>query len=116
MLQAYRQAQTTTETARETEYRLFAEVTRSLISASTRQERDIEFFKAIDWNRRLWTTLSNDCAIPGNGLPKELRAQIISIGIWVSKYSSEVARGKADMDALIDVNRSIMEGLTTTAS
>ena len=40
-----------------------------------------------------------------------LRAQIISLGLWVSRHASEVARGDADIDALIDVNRSIMEGL-----
>ena len=110
-LEAYRRAQTISESPRDTEYRLFAEVTRALMAVGERGARDQKFFEALDWNRRLWSALGTDCATPGNELPKTLRAQIISIGLWVSKYSSQVALGRADMDALVDVNRTIMEGL-----
>ena len=110
-LEAYRQVQNIAESPRETEYRLFAQVTRALMEAGERGVRDQAFFEALDWNRRLWSTLGTDCATAGNGLPKNLRAQIISIGLWVSKYSSQVALGRADIEALIDVNRTIMEGL-----
>jgi len=110
-LKAYQQAQHAAEPPRETEYRLFAQVTRALIEAGERESRDARLFDALDWNRRLWSTLSSDCGASGNQLPKDLRAQIISIGLWVSRYSSDVARGKADIDALIDINRTIMEGL-----
>ena len=41
----------------------------------------------------------------------ELRAQIISLSIWVGKYTSMVIRGEDDIDALIDINRIIMQGL-----
>lgn len=109
--QAYQQAAKVSETPSQTEYRLFTEVTRSLIKAGESGERDAAFFKALDWNRRLWSVLSTDCGAEGNQLPKELRAGIISLAIWVSKYSSEVARGQQDMQALIDVNRNVMEGL-----
>jgi flagellar protein FlaF len=59
----------------------------------------------------MWATFSNDCASPDNKLPDKLRAQIISIGLWVSRYSSQVMRNGASVSALIDVNRSIMQGL-----
>ena len=110
-LDAYRRAQRVTESPREMEYRLFAQVTRALKDADDRQVRDHVFHDAIDWNRRMWTTFSTDCALPGNNLPEQLRAQIISIALWVSRYSTEVALGKANMTPLIDVNRAIMEGL-----
>lgn len=110
-LDAYRQAQAASESPRETEYRLFAQVTRSLMAAEQSGKRDHTFFDALDWNRQMWSAFSSDCGAKGNQLPDTLRAQIISISIWVSKYSSEVARNKAPMDALIDVNRAIMEGL-----
>lgn len=110
-LMAYTRAQRTTGTPRDNEYRLFADVTRSLIEAGQSGARDKKFFEALDWNRRLWSTLSTDCSSPGNKLPKQLRAQIISISIWVGKYTSMVALDRADIDALIDINRTIMEGL-----
>jgi flagellar protein FlaF len=110
-LRAYRSAHKSAETPRQTEYRLFAEVTAALAEAKRTAARGSELVNALDWNRRLWSALAVDCGSPGNALPVELRAQIISIGLWVSRYASEVARGRADIDALIDVNRSIMEGL-----
>ena len=110
-LTAYTRAQRTTGTPRDNEYRLFADVTRSLMAVSKSETRDKKFFEALDWNRRLWSALSTDCSSEGNKLPKPLRAQIISISIWVSKYTSMVALGLAEIDALIDINRTIMEGL-----
>ncbi len=108
-LQAYRAAQDQTETARQTEYRLFAAVTRSLMDAAQDPARGL--LGAIDWNRRLWITLQTDLAADENRLPDSLRAQLISISIWVDKHSRKVARGEADIQPLIDVNRSVMEGL-----
>lgn len=110
-LEAYRKTQTVSESAQQTEYRVFSQVTRALIEARDNKAKGPGLIKALDWNRRLWSTLSTDCGLPGNQLPKALRAQIISIGLWVSRYSTDVARGRADIDALIDVNSSIMEGL-----
>lgn len=40
-----------------------------------------------------------------------LRGQIISLALWVSRYSSQVLREGADIDPLIDINRTMMEGL-----
>jgi flagellar protein FlaF len=41
-----------------------------------------------------------------------VRAQIISLSLWVNRHSSLVMRGEDDFDALIDVNRMIMQGLS----
>jgi flagellar protein FlaF len=66
---------------------------------------------ALDWNRRMWSTMAADCAQPENALPPALRAQIISLSMWVGRYSSQVMRGKEPIDALIDINRIMMQGL-----
>jgi flagellar protein FlaF len=110
-LELYKKTQRTTETSRQAEYRLFAQVTRALLEADKNGVRNTAYVDAIDWNRRMWSTFSTDCGLPGNGLPDQLRAQIISIALWVGRYSSEVILGNASMDALIDVNRAIMDGL-----
>lgn len=116
MLQAYRQAATRTETPRELEYRLFGQVTRALMHAATVDQADTKTrIDALDWNRRLWSTLATDCSDPDNALNNPLRAQIISLSIFVSRHSSMVMRGEDDFDALIDINRSIMQGLAPAA-
>lgn len=110
-LNAYKNAHKSAESPRQSEYRLFAQVTAALTEAKRSKASGAVLVDALDWNRRLWSTLAADCGSPNNGLPRELRAQIVSVGLWVSRHASEVARGKADIDDLIAVNRSIMEGL-----
>jgi flagellar biosynthesis activator protein FlaF len=110
-LEAYRRVQRTAESPRQSEYRLFAQVTSALIKARDEKLTHVPLIDALDWNRRLWSTLSTDCAAPGNSLPNELRAQIVSLGLWVGRYSSQVATQGASIDPLIDVNKSIMDGL-----
>jgi flagellar protein FlaF len=113
----YRAAQASTENPRQTEYRLFAEVTKALmaIREATKAKglKSPEFYKAVDWNRRLWLTLQMDLASNENRFPDSLKANIISIAIWVDKHSRSVLRGESDIEPLISVNRTIMEGLTT---
>jgi flagellar protein FlaF len=111
-LQAYKTAATRAENPRETEYRLFGQVTRALMHASTVETTDVATrIDALDWNRRLWSALATDCASPDNAMDQALRAQIISISLFVSRHSSLVMRGEDDFEALIDINRMIMQGL-----
>ena len=111
-IQAYQRAATQADSPRELEYRAFGMVTARLVRAKESINENGLLADALDANRRLWNVLSADCATPNNQLPMTLRAQIISLAIWVSKHSSEVLRsGGEDIDPLIDVNRSMMEGL-----
>lgn len=112
-LQAYKTASTRTETPRQAEYRLFGQVTRALMHASTLDKSQFaERMDALDWNRRLWTTLATACSDPANALPPAFRAQIISLSLFVGRHTSEVARGQDDFSTLIDINRMIMQGLS----
>ena len=110
-LQAYKTASTRAENPREMEYRLFGQVTRALVHASTVDVSDIATrIDALDWNRRLWSALATDCSDPGNQMDKALRAQIISISLFVNRHSSVVMRGDDDFEALVDINKMIMQG------
>jgi flagellar protein FlaF len=111
-LQAYHQAATRAESPRQTEYRLFAQVTLALIEAARADPGDVAArVDALDWNRRVWTVLGEDCANPANGLPAPLRASIISLSMWVSRHTSAVIRRREEIEPLINVNRMIMQGL-----
>lgn len=115
-LQAYTAAATRAETPRDLEYRLFGQVTRALVQASTADERDLATrIDALDWNRRLWSTLATDCSDPANVLAQPLRAQIISLSLFVNRHSSAVMRGEESFQDLIDINRMMMQGLAPSA-
>jgi flagellar protein FlaF len=111
-LQAYQKAAEQAEDPRQIEYRLFGIVTRALMDAAASDDKDIsKRIRALHWNRRLWTTLADDCSQETNALPVEARAQIISLSIWVNRHTSAVMQRKEDIQPLIDVNRMIMQGL-----
>ncbi|MFI4965095.1 MAG: flagellar biosynthesis regulator FlaF [Caulobacterales bacterium] len=111
-LQAYQKAATWAESPRQMEYRLFAQVTLALMEAAKTDPTDIPArIDVLDWNRRVWTALSEDCGSPGNGLPASLRASIISLAIWVTRHTSAVIRRQEQIEPLIEINRTIMQGL-----
>lgn len=113
-LQAYQQAATRAESPRDMEYRLFAQVTRALMDAAALDRSELgKRADALDWNRRLWSTLGADCSDPDNQLPAPLRASFISLSIWVNKHTSLAIRNQEDIEPLIEVNRMIMQGLAT---
>ena len=111
-LQAYQQAATRAEGPRDTEFRLFAQVTRALVEATQLDPMDIGGrADALDWNRRVWAAFAADCGHPENGLPKPLRASIISLSLWVARHTTLVIRRQEEIEPLIEINRMIMQGL-----
>ncbi|MEQ1781843.1 MAG: flagellar biosynthesis regulator FlaF [Hyphomonadaceae bacterium] len=111
-IQAYQNAAKKTESPRQTEFRAFAQATRGLIDASSLPSTEVgRRAEALAANRRLWSLLASDCAADGNQLPQGLRAQIISLSIFVDRHSSAVMRQGAPLEILIEINRSIMQGL-----
>ena len=110
-LQAYKQTAQRAENPREAEYRLFGQVTRALMDAARLDASDLATrVDALDWNRRLWSVLATECADPNNTLAAPLRAQIISLSLWVTRYTSDVVRRRDEIEPLIEVNRLVMQG------
>ncbi len=110
-IKAYQRAATQAETPRELEYRAFGQVTAGLVRAQQEVLAAAELAEALSINRRLWSILAADCSLPENQLPLTLRGQIMSLALWVARHSSEILRGGAEIEPLIDVNRTMMEGL-----
>jgi len=111
-LRAYQQVAQRAESSRDVEYRLFTEVTRALMALKSKPREDVAgWMKTLHWNRRMWAALADDCSHPNNALPEATRAQIISLSLFVHRHTSQVMRQEADLDTLIDLNRTIMQGL-----
>ncbi|MBB3032508.1 flagellar biosynthesis regulator FlaF [Alteriqipengyuania lutimaris] len=110
-LAAYQSVRRLSEAPRDTEHRLMGQITGEMIAARDAQKERAELVEPLHRNREMWNLFSADCTSPGNGLPSDLRASIISIALWVDRFSSEVIAGREQIDDLIEVNRSVMEGL-----
>jgi flagellar protein FlaF len=115
---AYRRTIKQTAAPRDVEYRLLVQVTAALSSAKEQvagSSVDPKVMKsvmdALNWNNQVWDAFVEDVGTEGNALPRELRAAIVSLGIWVSRETNAVIAGSGDIDALISVNQAIMRGL-----
>ena len=107
----YKKASLTNDSPRTTEYRLFAEITGELQKANNSEAPKTERIKVLFRNSQLWSTLQADLMLPSNEMGNELKAGLISLSIWVGKFTSATMSNDADLEPLISVNRQIMEGL-----
>lgn len=114
----YKAAQNSTGNPRQTEYRLLADVTKALMEITEEVDNPHKgptFFKVLDWNRRVWLALQTDLASEENQFPDDLKASLISISLWVDRHTRSVMQGSEQIEPLIQINRTIMEGLTAQA-
>lgn len=111
--QGYGVSLTTVRSDRNIEYDLFGRITSRLARANDNRATDFTALaSALSDNRRFWMRLAQDVSQPENGLPEGLRAQIFYLAEYVGHHSTLVLRGEANADALIDVNRMMMRGLS----
>jgi flagellar biosynthesis activator protein FlaF len=62
--------------------------------------------------RDLWAFFVQDLSNPRNGLPEQLRAQLISIGLWIVKEAERNREEqRSDVDDLVAVNIAIRDSL-----
>ncbi len=67
--------------------------------------------EAIHFTIRFWSMILEDIASPENSFTEELRAGIISVGIWILKECERIRQGESDnFTGVIDVTKIIREG------
>ena len=83
-----------------------------LRAAQEKGPQSRELVEALFYLRRLWMIFIDDLNDPNNELPEQLRAGIISIGIWMMKEIDRVRGGATnDLTAMIEINALIRDGL-----
>ncbi|WP_181704749.1 flagellar biosynthesis regulator FlaF [Chthonobacter rhizosphaerae] len=104
--------QETAAEGRANERKAFEFVIGELRSARDRGPNSIEAVNAIYQMRRLWAILIEDLATPENGFQPALRADLISIGLFMLNHAERIRQGESsDFDVLIDLNQIIAKGL-----
>lgn len=107
---AYGRTQNRVEDPRQIEYRLLAQVTGALIDVRDGKDKR-KYFDALLWNQRVWDAFLHDVSDDRNQLPMPLRKRIVALCLWVRKETNALIDGSGDLEALITVNRNIMDGL-----
>ncbi len=113
--EAYKKANLSAEQPAQTEYRLFAEITRELELANKDGALPSTRINSLFRNSQLWLTLKADLVSEENGLNTETKAGLISLALWVERFTPTAMKGGVDLEPLISVNKDIMQGLSTAA-
>ncbi len=113
---AYQQQQKRNLTPREVEAMAFTKAAVLLEEVKQKTNNIEEYSKALRFNHLLWTIIQADLTEPENELPNELKANIMSLSIFVDKQTTKAMRSSnaADLDVLININRNLAAGLRST--
>ena len=83
-----------------------------LVSAQKAGIDSHQAIEAIHFMNRVWASFLDDLGNPENELPKELRANLISIGLWLLREAEAVRQGTSNnFDGLIEVSQIIRDGI-----
>ena len=98
--------------ARERERQAIERSIELLEAADKAGVRSREAIEALLFVRRLWGVLIEDLADTENDLPQALRADLISIGLWVMREAEQIRLEKSDnFKGIIEVSATIRDGL-----
>ncbi len=100
--------------AQSTEALALMEAARRLNAARELVERDVEAYReSLRLNWRLWTIIQCDIASAENSMPDELKANIMSLSIFVDRQTLDALSQPAasKLGILIDINRNVAGGL-----
>ncbi|CCE11742.1 Flagellar FlaF [Bradyrhizobium sp. STM 3843] len=113
--QAYARTSHTTASPREIEAQALLKAARQLQEVQANWNGpDRNMYKALLFNRRLWTIFMSAMEMADNPNPLEIRQNIANIGVFVLKQTIEMqmAPDPAKLKSLIDINCNIAAGLS----
>lgn len=90
-------------------------LTRSIdmLAAAAAAGRDSpQAIEALHFTTRVWTVFVEDLGSGDNVLPRELRANLISIGLWLLRETEDIRHGRTDnFEGLIEVSEIVRDGM-----
>ena len=114
--QSYEEGTKTSVSGREIEARALSKAAHLLQECVQQWDapgRSARLDEAIRFNQRLWSVFQAELARKDHELPLELRVNLLRLSQFIDKRSFEVLSDPAPtkLQALIDLNRNIAEGL-----
>jgi flagellar protein FlaF len=98
--------------AKDRERQLLSRSVELLSAAAAAGHQSMEAIEALHFTNRVWTNFVEDLGSNDNVLPKELRANLISIGLWVLREAEDIRQGRTDnFEGIIEVSQIIRDGI-----
>jgi flagellar protein FlaF len=98
--------------ARDREKQILTRSIEMLASAKLKGPESLDAVNALHFLNRVWTIFVEDLGNTENALPPELRANLISIGLWLLREAEEIRQGRSNnFEGLIEVSQIIRDGI-----
>lgn len=98
--------------ARARERQAFDRSIELLRKAEASGSRSRDAIEAIYVTRNFWAILIEDLASAENDLPAELRAELISVGLWIMREAEAIRLGNSrNFAGIIEISTIIRDGL-----
>ncbi|WP_404925324.1 flagellar biosynthesis regulator FlaF [Mesorhizobium sp. ORM16] len=98
--------------AKDRERELLTRSINMLAAAAALGPASMEAVEALHFTNRVWTAFVEDLGSNDNALPKELRANLISIGLWLLREAEDIRQGRTqNFEGLIEVSQIIRDGI-----
>lgn len=113
---AYQRTDKVAESPRLREARILMEISHRLVKEAEAGRVTPGLATALQDNSRFWNAVIQDINSEGNTLPRELKAQLVSIGFWMTRAGMTAVRDLSQISAIVDINKSIATGLYNSVS
>ncbi|MBO6538097.1 MAG: flagellar biosynthesis regulator FlaF [Rhizobiaceae bacterium] len=98
--------------ARDRERQLLTRSIELLSKAMEVGSKSPDAVEALHFVNRIWTAFLEDLGSDENELPPELRANLISIGLWMLREAEAVRQGRSqNYEGMIEVSQIIRDGI-----
>ncbi len=98
--------------AKDREKQLLSRSIDLLMTAKLKGTTSLDAVNALHFLNRVWTIFVEDLGNSENALPAELRANLISIGLWLLREAEEIRQGRSEnFEGLIEVSQIIRDGI-----
>ena len=98
--------------AKDRERQLLSRSIGLLTAAAAAGSDSMEAIEALNFTNRVWSAFVEDLGSSDNALPKELRANLISIGLWLLREAEDIRQGRTNnFEGLIEVSQIIRDGI-----
>ena len=95
----------------ELELKIFSDITGRLSRFDPKRlGQASDFYQAVYENAQLWNILYIDLIQSENQLEESLKANLISLAIFVTTHTPKVLSGDEGHQVLVDINRNIIDG------
>lgn len=114
-IEAYKQTMREIQSPKDSEAKIISAITKGLERHAPEGFKSSSLKDYLVKNQKLWVAVRNDTGSEGNSLPVALRAQLVSLSLWVERHTASVLTGMGDVQDLIDVNHNLIAGLSGQA-